>query len=114
MCSTTPGDWSDGPSRSSRSNPDGRGICTAWAWPNSEPATPEQAVKQLQASIDAGDNSVRNWYGLALAYSPTGSTRQAGRWLEKAEGWTMEKDRKFADRTVHPCLPSRSPTGSRP
>ena len=65
----------------------------------------DQAVKELQASIDAGDDSVRNWYGLALANHRLGQQRQAGQWLEKAEGWMMETESKFADRTLHPSSP---------
>jgi serine/threonine protein kinase/tetratricopeptide (TPR) repeat protein len=65
----------------------------------------DQAVKPLQASIEAGMDSAPNWYGLALAHWRLGQAAQAGRWLEKAEGWMMETESKLADRTVHPVPP---------
>ena len=66
---------------------------------------PEKALKQFQASIDAGDDGVRNWYGLALAHWRLDQFAEAGRWSEKAEDWMKAKESEFADRTTHPTPP---------
>ena len=66
---------------------------------------PEKALKPFQASIDAGEDGVRNWYGLALAHCALDHFVEAGRWSEKAEGWMEAKESEFADRTTHPTPP---------
>ncbi len=62
---------------------------------------PEKALTQFQASIDTGEDSARNWYGLALAHSRLGRLEEAGRWIDKADSWMVRKKSEFADRKEH-------------
>jgi len=62
---------------------------------------PREAVAQFLSSIAAGEDSARNWIGLALAGFRAGQQAEASRWLEKAGGWLEEKQLESGDRTTH-------------
>jgi serine/threonine protein kinase/Flp pilus assembly protein TadD len=65
----------------------------------------EEAIVKFQESIDVGDDSARNWYGLALANIQLGRFDSASQWLDKAESWVDQKEAEYADRTAHPSPP---------
>jgi hypothetical protein len=66
----------------------------------------EPAVKRFRAAIAAGEDSPRNWIGLALAHSGLGQLDEAGRWYDKAARWMASKESEFSDRNAHPAPPT--------
>ena len=65
----------------------------------------DQALMRFQASIDAGEDTARNWCGLALTLWRLGRFEEAGRWIEKADDWIVRIESEFADRKTHPSPP---------
>jgi tetratricopeptide (TPR) repeat protein len=64
-----------------------------------------EAVTSFQASIDAGEDSPWNWYGLAIAQAQLAHSVDALVWLDKAKAWMEQKELEFADRTIHRTPP---------
>jgi serine/threonine protein kinase/WD40 repeat protein len=55
----------------------------------------EKAVARLEeAGERAPDSAWVVWPALALAHTKLGNTREAGRWLQKAEDWHQKEDRR--------------------
>ena len=53
----------------------------------------------------SGEDSARNWYGLALAHWRLGRFEEAGRWIEKAENWMIAERVRVCRSKTHPSPP---------
>jgi Tetratricopeptide repeat/Carbohydrate family 9 binding domain-like/Putative Ig domain len=59
-----------------------------------------EAVTRFQSSIDAGEDSARVWYGLALAQFRQGNVVESIRWFQRADDWTARQKAECVDRTT--------------